>query len=143
MESITDIVVGLTNRQIKQLAEQILDEIKAEIDDGHVRSGAARDSFHISYNGAGAAISGGDFATGAAGSFHGGFLSYVVIGSNEKSAYYLDQGNGPGRIYPTNGPYLRFRDSRRAGNTGRGYKMKSVNSYEGIHYIKKVADKHR
>lgn len=138
MEDITDIVVSLTNKRIKQLAEEIKAEIEAEISNGHVRSGKALNSFAIRYNSGG----GGDFATGMSGSFRGGFLTSVSITSDEKSAYYLDQGNGPGRIYPTDSPYLKFRDTR-PGSKGRLHRLPSVASYEGIHYIKEVADRHR
>lgn len=140
MESITDIVVNLTNKQVKALAEQMLAEIqstiRSEMKHPERSTGAAANSFSISWNGGG----GGAFEAGASGSFHGGFLTSVTIGSDEPSAYYLDQGNGgPGRTirssrYPKGSLHLA--------HIGDVY-AKQVKGYDGIHYIKKVADMHR
>lgn len=147
MESITDIVVGLTNRQVKQLAEQMLEEIRetiaSEMKHPERSTGAAANSFSISWNGAGG---GGQFETGATGSFSGGFLTSVTISSDEPSAYYLDQGNG--------GPDAVIKSTRRTDSRGRkpgklhlahigDVYAPSVKGYKGIHYIKKVADMHR
>lgn len=145
MENITDIVVKLTNKQVIAIANQIKDEIQDELLD-HLCTGAAYSSFSIGFQGKGENISFGDFATGMEGNFAGGFLNYVVIGSNEPSAYYLDQGNG--------GPSRRIYSTRPADKMGRKPKLHlthigenvyatSVRGYNGIHYIKKVADRHR
>lgn len=146
MHSITDIVIKLTNAQVVALANQIKDEIQDELLD-HICTGAAYNSFSIGFQGKGEAIAYGDFATGAEGSFSGGFLNYVVIGSNEPSAYYLDQGNGgPGRRIAS----TRHTDSRgrvpaklHLEHIGPDVYAPSVRGYKGIHYIKKVADRHR
>lgn len=150
MESITDLVVGLTNKHVVELANQILFEIRAQIDADikhpERSTGAAKNSFSIGFNGKGAAIAGNGFATGMQGSFGGGFLTSVTIGSNEPSAYYLDQGNGgPGAVIKS----TRSVDSRgmppaklHLAHIGNVYAA-SVKGYSGTHYIKTVADKHR
>lgn len=141
MESITDIVVGLTNKQIKALAYQIKGEIEAQIraDIRHPErsTGAAAGSFEVHFNGAGG---GGAFESGMTGSLHGGFLTSVTISSDEPSAYYLDQGNG--------GPGRRITSTRKNGrlhleHIGDDVYAKAVKGYSGTGYIKKVADRHR
>lgn len=137
MESITDIVTGMTNKRIKELAYEIKDEIEDILSD-HVCTGAALNSFEVHFNGAGG---GGSFSAGAEGSFRGGFLTSVSIVSHEPSAYYLDQGNGgPGRrIVSTGYPKKRLHLE----HIGEGVYARSVRGYSGIHYIKEVADRHR
>lgn len=137
MVDITSAVVKITNKRVKELAEQIRDEMKAEIA-GHVKTGKAYDSIRISYNDP---SGGGNFSVGAGGSMRGGFLTYVFIGSNELSAYYLDNGNGGRRrkIRPTHAKALRLEDG---GGGTIGY-AKFVHGYKGIHFAKKVADRHR
>lgn len=141
MESITDIVVGLTNRRVKQLAEQMLEEIRetiaSEMKHPERSTGAAANSFSISWNGAGG---GGQFETGATGSFGGGFLTSVTISSDEPSAYYLDQGNGGSNRIIRSSRYPK--GSLHLEHIGDVY-AKQVHGYDGIHYIKKVADMHR
>lgn len=137
MEDITDIVTGLTNKRIKELAY----EIKGELEDfcaKHKCTGAAMNSFKVNFNGAGG---GGAFEAGASGSFRGGFLTSVSIYSNEPSAYYLDQGNGgPNRKIVSHG-YPR--KSLHLEHIGEDVYAKSVRGYDGYHYVKDVADRHR
>lgn len=144
-ENITDIVTGITNRRVKEIAEQMRDEMR-EIVSEHSRSGKAYDSIEIHYNNPNSGR--GDFGNGAEGSLRGGFMTYVFIGSHEKSAYYLDQGNNQhgGLIYP-HGKALVFQGYGRYAGKGNGrngeYILPSVRAYEGIHFVKEVADRHR
>lgn len=140
---ITSLVTGVTNKHVSALAKQMRDEMKQIIKDGgHIRSGKAYDSINVYYNGRKASTA--DFEMGARGAMRGGFLTDVFIGSYERSAYYLDQGNGATEspITPKNGKYLIFEDTRR-GKPKRKYFMPSVNTYEGIHFVEEVANRHR
>lgn len=137
MHDITDIVTGITNRRVKELAYEIKSELEDKCEE-HYCTGAAARSFKVSFNGAGG---GGAFEAGASGSFRGGFLTSVSIYSNEPSAYYLDQGNGgPGRRIVSHGYPRR---SLHLTHIGDDVYAKSVRGYDGIHYVKEVADRHR
>lgn len=137
MEDITDIVTGLTNKRIKELAYEIKGELEAFCAE-HKCTGAAMNSFKVNFNGA---SGGGAFEAGASGSFRGGFLTSVSIYSNEPSAYYLDQGNGgPTRRIVSHG-YPR--KSLHLEHIGDDVYAKSVRGYKGYHYVKDVADRHR
>ena len=130
--SLIDKVAGIVNRVMDTEANEILREIRAEINDGHTRTGRTAASFHIMNRNESALIS-----TGGR-----GVIESVLIGSNYLPAIWLNDGNGPGRIYPNEAPYLKFKDSRKGG-TGKVYRLPSVSSYEGIDYIGTVAKRHR
>ena len=140
---ITDIVIRLTNKRVKELAEQMRDEMRALIADGHIRTGTAYNSIEVHYNNATSGSTGFGLG-GASGSMRGGFLTSVQIGSYEKSAYYLDEGNG--------GKYAVIRSTREFDRRGRrpgklelrdGSFATYVMGYDGIHFAEKVANRHR
>lgn len=141
---ITDIVIRLTNKRVKELAEQMRDEMKAVIaDGGHIRTGKAYNSIEVHYNNATSGSTGFGLG-GASGSMRGGFLTSVQIGSYEASAYYLDQGNG--------GKTAVIRSTREFDRRGRrpgklklrdGSYATYVMGYDGIHFAREVANRHR
>ena len=142
---ITSIVIRLTNKRVKELAERMRDEMKEIITrDNHIKTGNAYNSIRVYYNNA---QSTGNFETIASGGMHGGFLTNVSIGSHELSAYYLDQGNGgSGTIIKAKHMTPNGRPGSLGvypdGIPGYGWR-KSVHGYDGIHFVKEVADRHR
>ena len=139
---ITDIVIRLTNKRIKELAEQMRDEMKDEIaSGGHIKTGKAYNSIQVFWNGRGA---GGYGLGGASGTVHGGFITSVQIGSYEKSAYYLDEGNG-GRNAIITSTREFDRRGRRPGKLklSDGTFAPYVFGYDGRHFAEKVANRHR
>lgn len=121
-------VVVIANKAMNTEANQILGELKAECprsSTGHNGRHVA-DSFRIMGKGEGAMVS-------VSGS---GLIGSIRIGSTELGAYYADQGNGGrGRIiHPTHAKALRLKD---------GTIRKSVHGYEGTHFVREVADRHR
>lgn len=104
----------VVEKRLDKLAEQIADEFRLELS-AHVRSGEAFNSIYIEK---------GDRTR--------------FIGSNSDHFYFLDMGNKPrnGGVIKPKPPrkYLKFSD---------GTFHKQANPYEGIHFVKKVADRHR
>lgn len=101
--------------KLDEVAETIQGEMKGIVG-GHKRSGLALGAIHIEETGQLARFVGG---TGGPGTMH---------------LYYLNEGNGPGRIYPKNGKALWVRPY--------GIWRASVNSYEGIHFVEAIAARH-
>lgn len=101
--------------ETRRIAEKILWEVRAECPK---QSGRSARSFRVEKRGSG----------------------YAVV-SDKLSAYYADQGNGgPGRIiYPRRAKALKITNGV---NRTLGY-AKYVHGYDGAHYIKEVADRHR
>lgn len=108
-------VEQIIDARTKKIAEQILKELRAECPK---QSGRSARSFHIEKNG----------------------RNYRVV-STKLSAYYADQGNGgPGReIYPRKAKALKITNGI---NRTLGY-AKYVHGYDGDHFVKRVADRHR
>lgn len=99
----------------KRIAEQILSELRAECPK---QSGRSARSFHIEKDG----------------------RNYRVV-STKLSAYYADQGNGGHSriIYPRRAKALKITNGV---NRTLGY-AKYVHGYDGDHFVKRVADRHR
>lgn len=108
-------LVDACQDKLDEVAETIESEMKGIVG-GHKRSGYAYGAIHIETTGEFSRFVGG---TGGAGTMH---------------LYYLNEGNGPGRIYPTNGKALWVRPY--------GIWRASVNSYEGIHFVEAIAARH-
>ena len=108
-------VESVIDARTKKIAEQILYELRVECPK---QSGRSSRSFHIEKNG----------------------RNYRVI-STKMTAYYADQGNGgPGRIiYPRKAKALKITNGV---NRTLGY-AKYVHGYDGTHFVKTVADRHR
>lgn len=116
-------VVEIVNKAMNTEAGQILKELRAECPKD---SGDTARRIHI--------MSGKEDATVSITAK--GLIRSVRIGSNDLSAYYADQGNG-GRsriIRPTRSKALHLKDG-----SYRAY----VHGYEGSHFVKRVADRHR
>ena len=60
---------------------------------------------------------------------------HAFVGGSNLHLYYLDQGNGNGRIYPKHAPALYLKDY--------GIWRGSVRTYRGIHFVREIADRHR
>lgn len=128
--SIRDKVVEIANKAMRTKAHEILQELKDECPrsaEGHNGKHVA-DSFHIMAKGSDAEV----FETFNTGNR---FIKTVVIGSNEKGAYFANYGNGGHgkRIYPKNAKALHLKDGSYKG---------MVHGYEGKHFIEKVAKRH-
>ena len=100
--------------EMERIANQILGEVQ---DACPKQSGRTAKSFHIEKRGA---------------------HSYAIV-SSKLTAYYSDQGNGSGRIYPRRAKMLKITNGI---NRTLGY-ARSVSTYEGRHYIAEVANRHR
>lgn len=122
--SIWQKVVEIVNVKMNTEAGQILQELRAECPKD---SGETARRIHI--------MGAKEDATVAIGGVKG-LIHSVRIGSNDLSAYYADQGNGgSGRIIrPTRSKALHLKDG-----SYRAY----VHGYEGSHFVKRVADRHR
>lgn len=101
--------------KVTDLSNVINGELKGIVG-GHTRSGLALGAIHIEGGGLSAFVGG----TGGEGTLH---------------LYYLDEGNGPGRIYPKHAKALYLKDY--------GIWRGSVSSYAGIHFVAEVANRHR
>lgn len=108
-------LVDACHEKLDEVAETIEGEMKGIVG-GHKRSGWAVGAIHIEETGEFSRFVGG---RGGAGTMH---------------LYYLNNGNGPGRIYPKNGKALWVRPY--------GIWRASVNSYEGIHFVEEIAARH-
>ena len=100
--------------EVRTLAAIIDGEMRGIVG-GHTRSGAALGAIHIEMSGTGAFVGG----TG---------------GEGTKHLYWLNEGNGPGRITPVSARALWVKDY--------GIWRKSVSSYEGIHFVEAIAARH-
>ena len=119
--SLVEKVRAITREEMRQLAVTIEGELKAECSSD---SGAARASIHIE-------------EIDEAHIFVGAHASFPPNGDDGGThLYYADQGNGGrGRIIrPTSYRALHLKD---------GSYRASVHGYEGKHFIKAVADRHR
>ena len=116
-------VVEIVNRVMNTEANQILYELKATCPKD---TGKTAERFHIMGRNEGASV-------GISGR---GLIRSVRIGSTELTAYYADQGNGgPGRIIrPIHAKALKLKD---------GSIVPYVRGYDGAHFVKWVADRHR
>lgn len=122
------------------LAEQILQELK---DECPKRSGkTAEKGFYISRGGHGTGTS-----VSLGGSVGKGGIGSVFVGSDKLTAYWADQGNGG------ENKIIMAKHKRKSGAMGAlgeypdgipgiGWKQ-YVHGYEGRHFVKKVADRHR
>lgn len=109
------VLVDACTEKLDEVASTIESEMKGIVG-GHKRSGLAYGAIHIEEE--------GEFAR-----FVGG-----TRGPGTMHLYYLNEGNGPGRIYPTNGSALWVRPY--------GIWRASVKSYEGIHFVEEIAARH-
>lgn len=115
-----DMVEAFCQRALDETALEIEAEMKSVVN-AHWKSGAAYHAIHIEAPSPYERLIGG---TG---------------GEGTKHLIWLDQGNGGGRIYPKNSKALRLTDGR--GNTITF--AKSVKSYKGIGFLKKIASKYQ
>lgn len=101
--------------ELESLANTIEGEMKAIVG-GHTRSGLALGAIHTEM----------------------GEMSAFVGGKGKSEAvmhlYYLDEGNGSGRIYPKRASRLYLKDY--------GIWRGSVSTYEGIHFVHEIASRH-
>lgn len=102
-------------KKIDEVAETIEGEMKGIVG-GHRRSGLAVGAIHIESTGEFSKFVGG---TGGEGTLH---------------LYYLNEGNGSGRIYPRRAKALYLKDY--------GIWRGSVSTYEGIHFVEAIAARH-
>ena len=102
-------------KKIEELADTIEGEMKGIVG-GHSRSGLAVGAIHIESTGEFSKFVGG---TGGEGTMH---------------LYYLNEGNGGGRIYPRHSKALYLKDY--------GIWRGSVRTYEGIHFVEAIAARH-
>lgn len=100
---------------INEVADVIEGEMKAVVG-AHTRSGAALGAIHIENTGEFSRFVGG---TGGEGTLH---------------LFFLNDGNGGHRIYPTHARALYLKDY--------GIWRKSVNPYPGIHFVEAIAARH-
>lgn len=104
-------------KELHELANTIEGEMKAIVG-GHTRSGKALGAIHIEM-GSGSAFVGG---TG---------------GEGTKHLFWLDEGNGSGRIYAKGKALGKYP----GGIPGIGWR-KSVAPYAGIHFVHEIASRH-
>lgn len=102
-------------KTIEEVANTIEGEMKGIVG-GHTRSGLALGAIHIESTGEFSKFVGG---TGGVGTMH---------------LYYLNDGNGSGRIYPKRKKALWVKDY--------GVYAKSVKTYKGIHFVEEIAARH-
>lgn len=132
--SLWDRVVEIVNVKMQTEAAEILDELRAECPK---RTGQTANSFHIMAGKGNATVSVGGK----------GLITSVRIGSTRLSALYADEGNGgsgrvitstrpvdrrgrpPGKLKIMNGMYMQY--------------ATQVHGYDGDHFVKRVADRHR
>lgn len=132
--SLWDKVVEIVNVKMNTEAAEILGELKAACPK---RTGRTAGTFRIMGKGG-----------GGVGTTAGGLLTSVRVGSTDLIAKYADEGNGGsgGRIYP-HGNALAFPGWGKwaGGGNGKGgkYVLPSVSAYDGAHFVRTVADRHR
>ena len=114
MGFLTQRLIDACEEKLDEVAKTIEGEMKGIVG-GHKRSGLAVGAIHIEETGEFSRFVGG---TGGPGTQH---------------LYWLNNGNGPGRIYP-HGQALWVRPY--------GILRASVNSYEGIHFVEEIAARH-
>lgn len=115
---ITETVKAICERELDRIAQEIEGEMKAVCND-HRKNGDAYNAIHI----------------------ESPTPMTRFIGGTSLSLYYLDQGNG-GRdaiIRPKRKKALLIEG---AGHTTIGH-AKYVHGYDGIHFIKEIADRYR
>lgn len=138
--SLMDKATDFVNKTMNAKAFEILNEVKDEINNGHRRTGKTADSFQImgTSESSGAQIS-RPIETG------GRLIKSVIIGSNYRPALWLNDGNAQSGspIKPHTAPYLKFQDTRGGKKGGKAYRLPQVSTYSGIHYIEKVAARHK
>ncbi len=103
------------SKTIERVASEIEGEMKGIVG-GHSRSGLAVGAIHIEDTGEYSKFVGG---TGGEGTMH---------------LYYLNEGNGGGRIYPKRAKALYLKDY--------GIWRGSVKTYKGIHFVEAIAARH-
>lgn len=126
--------IGIANKAMKTEADQILKELREACPK---KTGKTARSFRIMSMDA-------DAVVGTTGQ---GVTKRVLIGSTRLTAYWADHGNYDSgqKIYP--------KHTRKDGRTpmlgkypdgipGYGWRA-SVNAYEGTHFVREVADRHR
>lgn len=116
----------IAEKSVKELADQIAKEMR-EILRSHMKTGNALASIKVHNDGGGRLFIGG----------------YAGDGEN-MGLLYLDQGNGGSgtMIFPNKAPTLRFQGYK-GRYRGKWYSPYAVHGYDGIHFVKQVADKHR
>lgn len=105
-------------KKIQEVAETIEGELKAAVSGGRYSTGLAASAVHIENT--------GEFSR-----FVGG-----TGGEGTKHMYWLNEGNGGGRIYPSRSKALHLQ------SPGLNIWRPSVSSYEGKHYVEKIAARH-
>lgn len=108
MGALVKVLVNACNEELDNIAESIYGEMKGVVG-GHTRSGQAYSAIHKE-------------VTGEWSRFVGGSHSHL---------YWLNEGNGTGRIYPKNAKALYLKDY--------GISRASVKTYEGIHFVEEIA----
>ena len=103
-------------KKIQEVAETIEGELKSAVSGGRYSTGLAASAVHIENTGEFSRFVGGK---GGEGTMH---------------LYYLNEGNGGGRIYPRTAKALWLSDY--------GIWRGSVRTYEGIHFVEKIAARH-
>lgn len=109
--ALVETVMAIAREQMRELANTINGELKAECPK---RSGRAAASIHIEQTGE---------------------TSYRIGGTDEH-LFFADQGNNQSKaiIYPVRARALKFTDGSFHGSAG---------TYEGKHFVREVANRHR
>lgn len=115
MGALVRVLLDACRDKLDEVAQEIEGEMKGIVG-GHSRSGMAVGAIHIEDTGEFSRFVGG---TGGEGTMH---------------LYYLNEGNGGGRIYPRTAKALWLSDY--------GIWRGSVRTYEGIHFVEKIAARH-
>ena len=108
--------MGALVRVLIDACRDKVDEVAQEIVGGHSRSGLAVGAIHIENTGEFSRFVGGN------------------RGEGTLHLYYLNEGNGHGRIYPVSAKALYLKDY--------GIWRGSVNTYEGIDFVGQIAARH-
>lgn len=130
--SVLQKVVQIANKAMNTEAQQILGELQEACPK---RSGKTAASFHIMGGGEQASVS-----TGGQ-----GLVKSVRIGSTLLSAKYADEGNGgEGAIITSTRPYDRrgIPPGKMKLSSDGSYRT-MVHGYEGNHFVREVAGRHR
>ena len=115
MGALVSVLLDACREKLDEVAQEIEGEMKGIVG-GHSRSGMAVGAIHIEDTGEFSRFVGGK---GGEGTMH---------------LYYLNEGNGGGRIYPRTAKALWLSDY--------GIWRGSVRTYEGIHFVEKIAARH-
>ena len=115
MGALVRVLMEACRDKVDEVAQEIEGEMKGIVG-GHSRSGMAVGAIHIEDTGEFSRFVGGK---GGEGTMH---------------LYYLNEGNGGGRIYPRTAKALWLSDY--------GIWRGSVRTYEGIHFVEKIAARH-